>query len=499
MSISRRMIGLSLAMLMPSTLLLNPAAQAQTAAASAAPAAPADSTTVTVNGKRSATNDPQLITNAKSKVLNRNLASSCNFMSAYSAAEDDVTQKYMKDFNMEDSSSNDAERIRESAPEGDVSSIVDSSSIEKEDAAPAADPTAGACSGADKKMAAGRNYIARKDKSLAEGFVAFDANDYAGATKLFTTAFNKVGYDEAALMLARMQLYGLGTPQNTPAALTWLHKVVDHRYDPVADRLQYNPEEPANTNDRVEACLTLAKIYLTGIGVAKNPAEAKKWYSEAVDSGFIPANNTLGQAYLNGYGGQKDIKKAMAYFTTAAEAGYAPAQYNLGKIYYAGADGVPQNLKQAGAWFAAAAKTGHAGALFAAGRMYDLGEGVPVDQQKAIVYYKEAALKSNPGAQSAMGTYFYTGQMVPKDLATARKFFSAAALKGQPDAMFNLAVMNARGEGGEKNPMMAYVWMSLAKDAGHESAEAGMKAVKSMLSAQDLEKAQAILKPKAKS
>lgn len=496
MHIPKRTIGLSLAMLLPATVLLGPTALAQTQPATSTEAAP--SASVTVSAKRGAVGDSKLITAAKSKVLSRNLASGCNFMSAYSAAEDDVTQAYMSDFNLEDSASNEAERFREDSPNGDVSNAAMASSIVPEPL-PTASAAAGGCGTADRNFAAGRNYIARKDKSLGEAFVAFDAKDYTKAQALATTAYNKVGYDEAALMLAQIQLYGLGTPKNTDQAIVWLKKVTEARFDPMRDTVKFNPQAPELTTPRIEATLLLAKVYLRGIGTQKNPVEANKWFANAAKIGFMPANNTLGMAALSGFGGPKSAKKAVGYFTEAAEAGYAPAQYNLAKVYYAGEDGVPQDLKLAGAWFDAAAKSGHAGALYAAGRMYDLGKGVSADPKKAIVYYKEAALKSNSEAQSALATYFYSGEVVPKDLATARKLFSAAARQGQPDAMFNLGVMCANGEAGTKDMAMAYVWFTLAKNAGHESAAAALKQIGPSLTVADQTRADLVLKPRPKS
>lgn len=492
MHLSTRTIGLSLAMLMPSALLLAPGASAQSAVADAAPAV------VTVTGQKQAVGDSKLIVAAKSKVLSRNLASGCNYMAAYSGAEDDLTHAYMSDFGMEGSVSNDAETFREDSPNGDVSNAAMASSAVGDDL-PVATPAVGGCAGADRNFAAGRNAIARKDKSLGEAFVAFDARDYARARTLATSAYNKIGYDEAALMLAQIALYGLGTPQSTAQALVWLKKVTEARFDPMRDTVAFDPRTPEATTPRIEATLTLAKIYLRGMGTARNPVEAKNAYAKAAQIGFVPANDTLGVAYLKGYGGEQSAKKALAYFGEAAEAGYAPAQYNLAKLYYTGEDGVPQDLKLAGAWFAAAAKSGHAGALFAAGRMYDLGNGVPVDQKKAIIYYKEAALKSNADAQSALATYFYTGEGVPKDLATARKLFTAAAKQGQPDAMFNLGVMSANGEAGAKDMAMAYVWFTLAKNSGHESAVAALKQVGASLSAAEHARADLVLKPKPKS
>lgn len=486
MFLSQCSAGLGLALLIAAPALLAQTAPEQPGA------------TVTVTGKRAAGGDPTLINAAKSRVLSRNLSSSCNFLSAYSAAEDDVTLAYMRDRGLEDSASNEAERLRENSPNGDASTSGIASSLPTEPLTDAAPATSPGCGRADRNFAGARNRIARKDTSLAEAFVAFDAGNFVKAREQATVAWDKIGYDEAALLLARIHLGGLGVPKDTPQAVAWLKKVTEARFDPIRDRVAFNPKDPEVMSARVEATLLLAKIYLRGMGTAKNPAEANKWYAKAAEIGFVPADNTLGMAALQGFGMPKSAAKAVGYFKEGAEAGYAPAEYNLARLYYQGDEGVPQDLKLAGAWFAQAARMGHPGALFAAGRMYDLGEGVPVDQKRAIVYYKESALKGDADAQSALATYFYTGEVVPKDLATARKLFTAAAQQGQVDAMFNLGVMMTQAQAGPKDLGMAFVWFTLAQDGGHPQAAAALKQIGPTLKPADQLRVDAVFKPQVK-
>jgi TPR repeat protein len=487
-----------LALAAPVLLLLLQAAYAQTA-----PAPAASTASVEVKGARGAAGDARNITAAKSKVMSRNRASSCAFMQSANPAEEDIMLRYMSDFGLEESTSFDnVEHFTETSPGGDVSNAPTSSSIENPmNAATSADMTSPtvSCGPGDRRFAAGRNYIERKDKSLAQGFEAFDNKDYLRARDLFQTAWSKVGYEEAGLMLGKMSLYGLGVKQDTNEAIRWFKEVANMRFDPTRDRMPFDPRNPSQMNERIEATFMLARIYERGIaGTPKNPEEAKKWYAKTIDFGFVPAQNLLGQAWLNGYGGEKSATRALGYFKSAADEGYPTAQYNLARLYYSGDDGVARDPKLAGAYFEAAAKAGHPAALFAVGRMYDQGEGVPADQKKAVVYYKEAAVKGDRDAQFALGTFFYEGDVVTKDLPTARKLFDAAAKQGQVDAMFNLGAMEVNGEGGPKDLGMAYVWLSLAKAAGHESAGDVLKAVTPKLTPQDMAKADAILKPKAK-
>lgn len=471
-------------------LLLTVAAFAQTTVPSDAPG------TVVVTGQRQGANDPHQVNAAKDKILNGRAASSCAFMDPHNPKYDPIYTAYMSDFGLDNSISNDVDRFSDLAPGGDVSNMTDSSGIpsasDGADSLPSTN-TAG-CGPSDRNFAAGRNEIARKDKSLAFGYEAFDNKDYRRALEQFTTAWNKVGYDEAALMLARLNLYGLGTPKDPARAVEWLEKVADGRFDPQTDMLHFDPAQPRLTTAKVDAAFMLARMYERGIGVVRDQHKANAWYAKAAEFGFVPAFDILGDRELAGAGMPRDPAKAVAHLKQAADAGYVPAQYHLARAYYSG-DGIPKDLKLAGAYFDAAAHAGLPAAMFAAGRMYDLGEGVPASQSKAIVYYKDAALKGDPDAQFALGTYFYSGEVVGKNPAVARKWFDAAARHGQPDAMFNLGVMTANGEGGARDPAVAYVWFALAQEAGHEGAGAAMKALGPKLTAEERKRAEAVLKP----
>ncbi|KQV79315.1 hypothetical protein ASD15_18420 [Massilia sp. Root351] len=458
----------------------------------------APGSSVVVKGQRGAAGDPREVVAAKSKVLSRDRASSCAFMSGYSSSDDETMLRYMEDFNHTATLGDPAEYFHENSPDGDASKGADGSPSADFAAAPDPYGNSTACGQADRRFAAGRNRILRKDKTLTNAFAAMDKQDYATAMAQFKAAYDKIGYDAAALMLAKMHLYGMGTPRDAKQAIYWLQQVVDTRYHPTFDRMRFDPAAPDMINERVEAIMLLAKINLLGIGVPKNAEEVRKWYAKAADVGYTPAASMLGMAYLNGFGGRKDVAQARARLQAAGEEGYVPALYELGRLYYNGDDGLPQDYKMAGAYFSAAAKAGHVESTYAAARMYDLGYGVAPDQQRAIALYKQAAVKGHPAAEGALGTYFYEGKLVPQDYPTARKLFNEAAKQGQADAMFNLAVMTMEGQGGNKDLALAYIWFSLAKSAGYADADAALKAVAPQLTAQDKVRVDAVLKPASK-
>lgn len=500
--------GAGLAFTLVLTLAASSAAVAQQPPAGDKPAPPTQALeAVRVTGQRSGGIDPSVVTAAKNKVLSRQFASSCGFMSGYSAAEDDITLAYMRDFGLLDSPSNEAERFSDLSPAGnaktaEVGSALSGAFGETGSTADGMAPSV-ACGAGDRRFAAGRNWIARKDKSLLQAFDAYEAGNYVEARTRFEEGWKKLGYEEAALMLGRIHLLGLGTPASTPKAVEWLHEVTNARYDPVSDRLRFDPKKPDNINTRVEAALLLARIYLTGQGTRRDPAQAYKWWSKALDYGFEPAGTLLGQAHLSGIGTPPDARRALALLQSAGEAGDVNALYMLGQLYHHQMPrqpaGVPLDLQRAGAYYGAAAKAGNVEATYAAARMLDLGEGVPAPApDRAIVLYKEAAVKGHVEAQNALATFFYSGEVVPQDFATARQLFQAAARGRQPDAMFNLAVMLAQGQGGDKDMAAAYAWCMLAKGLGNAQAAAALPAIAAKLSPEDKARADAMLKPAPK-
>jgi hypothetical protein len=422
-------------------------------------------------------------------------------MSGYSPNHDDITLAYMRNFYAggADPTDTEADRFRDYAPNGDASNAMPLEMVQVTEALnPSTD-----CGAKDRSFAAGRNWIARKDKSLTKAFDAYESGNYVEARAQFEKGWAKLGYEEAAMMLGRIHLLGLGTPASTPKALEWLHKVTDARYDPSRDDLRFDPKKPDVINTRVETALLLARIHLTGHGTKRDPMLAYNWWRKALDYGFEPAGTLLAQAHLSGVGTQVDVKSALARLQTAAEVGDTNALYMLGQLYHhqlpKQPDGVPLDIARAGAYFGAAAKAGHVDATYAAAHMLDLGEGAAAPApDRALVLYKDAALKGHPDAQNALATYFYRGEIVEKNLGTARQFFKAAAERRQPDAMFNLAVMLAQGQGGDRDLAAAYAWCSLSKRLGHEQAANALPLIAAKLSPEEKARANALLKPAPK-
>ena len=72
-------------------------------------------------------------------------------------------------------------------------------------------------------------------------------------------------------------------------------------------------------------------------GVAKDQAEAVKWYRKAAEQNLARAQYNLGVCYADGEGVAKDQVEAVKWYRKAAEQNLAKAQYNLGVCYERGA------------------------------------------------------------------------------------------------------------------------------------------------------------------
>jgi uncharacterized protein len=94
------------------------------------------------------------------------------------------------------------------------------------------------------------------------------------------------------------------------------------------------------------------------LGVAKNKAEAVKWYRKAAEQNVADAQYNLGVCYANGQGVTEDDAESVKWFRKAAEQNLADAQYNLGVCYDSG-EGVAKDEVEAYKWWLLAAGQGN--------------------------------------------------------------------------------------------------------------------------------------------
>jgi TPR repeat protein len=146
------------------------------------------------------------------------------------------------------------------------------------------------------------------------------------------------------------------------------------------------------------AMVDLGVHYGTGVGVAKDEAQARKLFQRAADAG-----NPRGVGNLAAIGGGSplDSVKARAVLSKGAEANSAAAEYQLGLMMADGVGG-PKDDVAARTLFEKAAEQGHPGALERMGAFAQNGRGGPKDSSAAKTYYEKAAALGNEDAKAAL-------------------------------------------------------------------------------------------------
>jgi len=147
------------------------------------------------------------------------------------------------------------------------------------------------------------------------------------------------------------------------------------------------------------AMVELGVMYGDGVGVVKDPAQARKLFERAAEAGNPRGVSNL--AALSGSGGApSDPVKARALLSKAAETN-PEAQYQLGLMMSNGAGG-PQDDVAARTLFERASAQGHAGAFERLGAFAESGRGGAKDSGVAKSYYEKAVALGNEDAKVAL-------------------------------------------------------------------------------------------------
>jgi TPR repeat protein len=130
-------------------------------------------------------------------------------------------------------------------------------------------------------------------KPLDDALVAYDAEDYSKALKLFKPLAEQ-GDAQAQVKLGRMYLHSRGVAEDFKEAAQWFHKAA----------------EQGHAGGQLE----LGGMYNMGRGVEKNSVEAYKWGSLSADQYWNDGNWPLWLLgsftnLLNGFGLPDDQKK----------------------------------------------------------------------------------------------------------------------------------------------------------------------------------------------
>ena len=185
----------------------------------------------------------------------------------------------------------------------------------------------------------------------------------------------------------------------------------------------------AAENGVVDAQLKLGKIYRFGRkGIAKNFAEAKKWYDMAAARGSQEAMTQLQMIY---------VQSGHEYFNSMR---------------------ADENVR----YLSVQVEQGNPEAALKLGMLTERGRGVPQDYARAAQLYETAARAGLPQAQTRLGLLYAQGNGVSQSYETAATLLTEAAEQGYVDAGRKLAELYAYGMG---DPAKAYAWLVLSLSA----------------------------------
>ena len=148
------------------------------------------------------------------------------------------------------------------------------------------------------------------------------------------------------------------------------------------------------------ALYEVGRRYTEGFGVARNLAEAAKWYQYSAERGFGPAQFRLGHIYEKAQGVEMDIARAVTWYEKAAEQGNIKAMHNFAFFMATGIPGYAPEAKKAAIWFRVAAEHGIRDSQVNLGIFYSKGIGVDVDFVEAYKWFTLAAKAGDPAASS---------------------------------------------------------------------------------------------------
>jgi TPR repeat protein len=150
--------------------------------------------------------------------------------------------------------------------------------------------------------------------------------------------------------------------------------------------------KPLAERGNVRAQFNYGIMFERGTGMARNPAEAVRWYRLSAGQGYVPAMTNLGEMYLRGGAGvPQNYPQALVWLHKAAPTDTL-AQFDIGYMYAQGL-GVPKSFAEADKWWAAAAVRGQPRAMLNYGIACARGDGRAVDMSEAYMWLALAAAR----------------------------------------------------------------------------------------------------------
>lgn len=230
-----------------------------------------------------------------------------------------------------------------------------------------------------------------------------------------------IGYDD-----------GLGVAKDMVAANGFAHKA-----------LSALTQAAGQGNPVAEGKLGL--LYMKGLGVGQDYAQALQWYRASAAQGDSESQRLLGVMYEFGRGVPLDKSQALEWLQKSADQGNQFSQLAIGNMYRDG-EGVPRDYATSLKWLQKSADQGSAEAMANLGYMYQSGYGVPKDYAHAVKLYQMSAAEGGLWGQRLLGQMYEQGWGVPQDKAQAVMWYRKAAAQGDPLSQVKIGQLGTNGD-----------------------------------------------------
>lgn len=238
-----------------------------------------------------------------------------------------------------------------------------------------------------------------------------------------------------------------------------------------------------------EAQFQIARAYLRGEGVTKDPNQAFALMKKAAEQGHSEALGGMGYFYATGTVVQEDDAAAVEWFRKGADKGSAKARLNLG-LAVAKGTGTTRDEAEGLRLIDAAAEAGLADAFYAQGETYHWGQfGRSIDYKKARAAFQKSADQGHAAAQNNLGVIHREGLETQKDEQAALSWFRKAAEQGHAKAQSNLGHQLGANNPDRTKRLEALKWLLLAVDQKEITAVKTMEELEPSLPKEDLAEA----------
>lgn len=223
---------------------------------------------------------------------------------------------------------------------------------------------------------------------------------------LLATLYKEGGTPEAAFMVARLTVEGIGTKKDTAWGLRLL--------------------EEAAAMGSPDAARYLGDLFITDTDFPRDTRRALVYYKRAAELGRGDAYEALGDIFCEGKLVTRDISYAIDLYTEGAREGEENSRKKARELierregYFALAEAERTNPEKAYKCYAIAASMGHAPAYVPLGSCFEFGVGTEVCRHEAFLWYKAAA-----EAEVTEGIY-ELGRCYARGMGTAFNFKLAA-------------------------------------------------------------------------